>query len=93
MIKEEYFFQNKSIIENKTVLDLACHDGESTKLIQSLSAQHIYAVDIRQHLVDKAKKEIHGNVDFFVHDITDYNFLTNLMRHLLIVFFYSFYLY
>jgi SAM-dependent methyltransferase len=80
MTKEKYLFQNKTIIENKIVLDLACHDGESTKLIQSLSAQHIYAVDIRQHLVDKAKKEIHGNVDFFVHDITDYNFLTNLVE-------------
>ena len=80
MKKDEYLFRNRSIIENKSVLDLACHDGESTKLIQSLGAQHVYAVDIRQHLIDKAKKDIGGNVDFFVHDITDYNFIENLVQ-------------
>jgi SAM-dependent methyltransferase len=80
MKKDEYLFQNKVVIDNKTVLDLACHDGESTNLIQSLGARYIYAVDIRQHLIDKAKKEIYGNVDFFVHDITDYDFLTNLVE-------------
>jgi SAM-dependent methyltransferase len=80
MKKDEYLLQNKVVIDNKTVLDLACHDGESTNLIQSLGARYIYAVDIRQHLIDKAKKEIYGNVDFFVHDITDYDFLTNLVE-------------
>jgi SAM-dependent methyltransferase len=80
MKKEEYLLQNKIVINNKHVLDLACHDGESTKLIQSLGANHIYAVDIRQHLIEKAKRKIQGNVDFFVHDITDYNFLKNLVE-------------
>lgn len=79
MIKNEYLLLHKDIIDNKTVLDLACHDGKSTAIIQSLGAKHIYAADIRSHLIDKAKKEITGNVDFFVHDITDYDFLTNLV--------------
>jgi SAM-dependent methyltransferase len=80
MTKEEYLLQNKIVINNKHVLDLACHDGESTKLIQSLGAKHVYAVDIRHHLIEKAKRETKGNVDFFVHDITDYNFLENLVE-------------
>lgn len=80
MKKDEYLPLNKDIINNKTVLDLACHDGKSTALIQSLGSKHIYGVDIRPHLINKAKKEIQGNVDFFVHDITDYNFLSNLVE-------------
>lgn len=80
MKKNEYLLQHKIIIHDRPVLDLACHDGESTALIQSLGAKHIYAVDIRSHLIDKAKKEIQGNVDFFVHDITDYNFLEKLIE-------------
>jgi SAM-dependent methyltransferase len=79
MNKDEYLFLNKDIIDNQTILDLACHDGESTAIIQSLGAKHIYAVDIRQHLIDEAKKEIKGNVDFFIHDITDYSFLENMV--------------
>lgn len=79
MKKDEFLPLNKGIIHGKSVLDLACHDGESTALIQSLGAKHIYAVDIRAHLINKAKREIQGNVDFFVHDITDYNFLEPLV--------------
>jgi len=79
MKKIDYLSLNKIIIQDQSILDLACHDGESTKLIQSLGAKHIYAVDIRQHLIDKAKKELKGNVDFFVHDITDYDFISSLV--------------
>jgi SAM-dependent methyltransferase len=80
MTKDEYLLLNKDIIYGNSVLDLACHDGESTAHIQSLGAKHIYAVDIRQALIDKAKNKIHGNVDFFVHDITDYSFLEKLVE-------------
>ena len=79
MNKDEYLVLHKDIIDNRTILDLACHDGESTALIQSLGAKHIYAVDIRSHLIAKAKKEIQGKIDFFVHDITDYDFLEKLV--------------
>lgn len=78
--KEHYLPLHKNIIDNKIVLDLACHDGESTALIQSLGAEHIYAVDCWAPAIDKAKKNIQGNVDFFVHDITDYNFLEILVE-------------
>ena len=79
MTKEEFLSINRHIIDQKSVLDLACHDGQSTKIIQDLGADHIYAVDIRSHLIDFARNNIKGNVDFFVHDITDYDFLEPLV--------------
>jgi SAM-dependent methyltransferase len=77
--KEEYLPKNKNIIQNKTVLDLACDCGDSTSIIQELGAQHIYAVDAVRDVINKARDKIHGNVDFFVHDITDYDFLQTLV--------------
>jgi SAM-dependent methyltransferase len=77
--KEEYLQINKHIIDQRAVLDLACHDGESTKILQDLGARHVYALDIRSHLINDAKNKIKGNVDFFVHDITDYDFLIPLV--------------
>lgn len=71
MNKLQYLQTNQLVIQDKIVLDLACHDGESTSVIQSLGAKHVYAVDIREHLVQQAQQKVFGNVDFYVGDITD----------------------
>jgi len=71
MKKQEYLKYNEHIIKNKIVLDLACHDGQSTGIIQDLGAKYTYAVEARQELVDIAKSNVQGNVEFFVGDIQD----------------------
>jgi SAM-dependent methyltransferase len=82
MNKIQYLSDNKKILENKTVLDLACHTGESTRIIHSLGAKHVYAVDVRQNLVDQARQSLlANNVDFFTNDITDYDFLSGLVKN------------
>lgn len=71
MKKQTYLQYNQKIIQDKTVLDLACHTGESTGIISSLGAKHVYAVEIRQDLLDIAKNNVSGPVDFYQGDITD----------------------
>jgi len=78
--KTEYLTDNYTILKNKTVLDLACHTGESTGIIHSLGANHVYGVEIRKNLIDIAKKQCSApNVNFFVADITDYDFMSTLI--------------
>jgi SAM-dependent methyltransferase len=71
MQKSNYLHYNNHILKDKTVLDLACHDGTSTDLILKNGAKHVYAIDIRSHLIEKARSNITGPVDFFVGDITN----------------------
>jgi len=71
MEKAEYLSLNQSIIKDKIVLDLACHSGESTKLIQQLGSGYVYAVEGRKALIDIAKQIIQHNAQFIVGDITD----------------------
>jgi SAM-dependent methyltransferase len=71
MKKNEFLNLNNHILKDKTVLDLACHDGESTDLILKYGAKHVYGIDIRPHLIAKAQSRINGPVDFFVGDITN----------------------
>lgn len=80
MKKIEYLSANSHIIKNKKILDLACHDGESTSIIQNLGADHIFAVEIRDHLIKKAQQRISGNVDFYQGDITDFNLINPLVN-------------
>ena len=81
MNKREYLEFNKHIISGKTVLDLACHTGESTSIIQQLGAKHIYGVDARQRLIDQAKLRVQNNVEFFVGDIQNENLIVPLAKH------------
>jgi SAM-dependent methyltransferase len=80
MKKYEYLEFNKNIIEGKTVLDLACHTGESTSIIQQLGAKYIYGVDARQQLIDQAKTSVQNNVEFFVGDIQTENLIVPLAK-------------
>jgi len=80
MHKIEYLKINNKILQNKIVLDLACHTGESTDLILKNNAKHVYAVEIRDELISQAKEKITGNVDFVVGDITNPDILTPLVN-------------
>ena len=80
MYKKDYFQIHNHILKNKTILDLACHDGESTDLILKNGAKHVYAVEIRPHLIKKAQSNITGPVDFFVGDITNDSLTSPLIQ-------------
>lgn len=71
MKKKEFLQLNNKILQNRIVLDLACHTGKSTDLILQNNAKHVYAVDIRPNLIEQAKATVVGNVDFYVGDITN----------------------
>ena len=77
--KSIYLTKHQDSLRNKVVLDLACHDGESTHVIQQLGALHIFGVDVRSHLIEAAREKITGNVDFFVGDITDPAMISQLV--------------
>jgi hypothetical protein len=80
MKKSEYLFKNSHLLTDKVVLDLACHDGESTKLIHQHGAKRVYAIDIREKLVQQAQKTLpYSNIDFFVGDITDPALISSLV--------------
>lgn len=82
MKKIQYLSSNAKLFKNKTVLDLACHSGESTKIISELGARHVYAVDVRPELINKAQQELAAsNVEFIVGDITDYQLLPGLVTN------------
>tara|TARA_R110000868_G_scaffold18876_1_gene82179 strand:- start:57 stop:833 length:777 start_codon:yes stop_codon:yes gene_type:complete len=82
MDKKQYLTLNTNLIKNKTVLDLACHSGLSTQIIHRLGAKHIYAVDIRPELIQKAQKNLDvDNVEFFTGDITDNQLISNLVSN------------
>jgi SAM-dependent methyltransferase len=73
---------NSKIFKNKTVLDLACHTGESTKIIHELGAAHIWGVDIRPELISEAQqKVVAGNIEFIVGDITDHQLIPSLVSN------------
>jgi len=76
-----YLRQNLDIIKNKNVLDLACNNGLSTSHILNLGAKHVFAVDIRSHLIEQAKQRItHSNIDFVVGDVTDKDLISPLVK-------------
>jgi SAM-dependent methyltransferase len=79
-VMQQYLKLNQHLIKNKTVLDLACHDGISTGIIKKLGAKHIYGVEARQELLAEAKKNIKGDVDFFVGDIQDEKTISSLVE-------------
>lgn len=80
MNKQKYLKYNQRLITNKTVLDLACHAGESTKIIKDLGANFVYGVEAREGLIQKAKNNIKGNVNFFVGDIQDQKLIAPLVK-------------
>lgn len=72
---------HKKLFLNQNVLDLACHDGDSTFRIKNCGAKNVLGVDIRENLILKAQKQVTDqSVEFFCHDITDYNFLKPLVE-------------
>lgn len=81
MNKAQYLPAHASILKNKTVLDLACHTGKSTRLILEQGAQHVYAVDIRPDLVSQAQQQVpQSNATFVVGDITDPAVISHLVQ-------------
>jgi len=80
MNKKEYLKINESMIKDKIVVDLACHDGESTALIQSLGSEKVLAVEIREHLLSKAQHRVKGNVQWYHGDITNAGLIVPLIE-------------
>src|SRR5210317_1625370 len=78
--KQQYLSYNHHIIKNKTVLDLACHDGVSTGVIKNIGANLVYGVEARKELIEKAKNNVNGNVNFFVGYIQDKKLISPLVK-------------
>jgi len=67
--KEQEFCNHEQLFKDKVVLDLACHDGESTKLIYEHGSKHIHAVEARESLVAAARSRVPKGANFYVGDI------------------------
>lgn len=80
MDKKQFLKFNQYLFKDKTVLDLACHDGISTGIIKDLGAKHVYGVEARKELVSKAEKNVIGNVNFYVGDIQDEKLIAPLIE-------------
>jgi len=69
--------RNLEAIQNKKVLDIACHDGRFSYACLKLGAKHITGVEGRQPLVDSAKNNLEtlgipkDRYDFICGDIFD----------------------
>jgi len=79
MQKNQYLKLNQYLFKDKNVLDLACHDGISTGIIKDLGSKHVDGVEAREELVTKAKKNVIGNVNFYVGDIQDEKLIAPLI--------------
>lgn len=51
-------------IRGKTLLDFGCGTGRSAKFLKELGAQHVYAVDHDQNMIDQALSQGPDNVTF-----------------------------
>lgn len=51
-------------ISGKTFLDFGCGTGRSARFLKNLGAQHVYAVDHDQNMIDKALSQELGGVTF-----------------------------
>lgn len=80
MEKQQFLKFNQHIIKDKTILDLACHEGVSSRIIKNFGAKHIFGVEARPELVEIAKNKLQGNVEFFVGDIQNSNLIVPLVE-------------
>ena len=80
LLLNDFLKYNEHMIKNKTVLDLACHDGVSTGNIKNLGSKYIYGVEARKELIDTAKNNVQENVEFFVGDIQDDSLISPLVK-------------
>ena len=44
----DYLKHNQKLFQNKNVVDLGCHNGQSSSLLSDLGADWVFAIDIRQ---------------------------------------------
>lgn len=66
-----YEFTIKKHVKNlsqKTVLDLACGEGYSSRMMMKLGAKKVIGLDSSKELI-KMAKEKNGNIDYFVLDV------------------------
>ena len=58
-----------SEIKGKVVLDIACGEGVSSRMIKSLGAKKVIGVDVSEELIKKAKETGGEDIEYFVCDI------------------------
>ncbi len=58
-----------SEIKGKVVLDIACGEGVSSRMIKSLGAKKVIGVDVSEELIKKAKETGGEDIEYFVCDV------------------------
>ena len=72
--------RHSSIFKDKTVLDLACHTGDSSRKIASFEAKSVTGIEVRQSSLDQAIQETtSSNISYLCEDITNYKFINPLV--------------
>lgn len=75
-----------SMFKNKHVLDLACHNGDSTRKIKQSGSASVVGVDIRRDQIDYAISINQDNdICYFCNDFTDYNFLDDQVKNVQVI--------
>jgi ubiquinone/menaquinone biosynthesis C-methylase UbiE len=75
-----------NMFKNKHVLDLACHNGDSTRKIKQSGSSSVVGVDIRNELINHALSINQDNdICYFCNDFTDYNFLDNQVKNVQVI--------
>ena len=80
IFNKDYLKHNQKLFQNKNVVDLGCHDGQSSSLLSDLGADWVFAIDIRQDLIKSARtKNKTKPICFFTNDITNYGLVDALV--------------
>ena len=79
MYLEDYVKYHADILPGKRVLDLACADGRSTQLFLDHGVASVDAVEINQHWVNTARKNLNNRARVFQGNITDGSLMVDLV--------------
>lgn len=75
-----------TFFKDKSVLDIACHDGASSFEISKLGANRVIGIEPRSNLVRKANNSLQNlnykNVEFVCGDATDYLLMDTLLQNI-----------
>jgi ubiquinone/menaquinone biosynthesis C-methylase UbiE len=79
-VLKTFLNKNESLFKDKIILDLACHDGNSSRQLIELGAKRLVGVDIRDNLIEIARDSCQGkSAYFFTNDITNYGLIDSLI--------------
>jgi ubiquinone/menaquinone biosynthesis C-methylase UbiE len=74
------------MFKNKHVLDLACHNGDSTRKIKQFGSISVVGVDVRRECIDYAMSmSDDSDIRYLCNDFTDYKFLDDQVKNVQVI--------